>query len=285
MIITSKTQLVGLFGHPVSHSQSPLMHNAAFREKRLNYAYAAFDVVPERLHEAVAGIRGLGLRGVNVTIPHKITILPLLDEIDPLALRIGAVNTVVNQNGRLIGYNTDGMGYVRSLVEETGLLLADQVVTLVGAGGAARAVACTLADKGVKEIRIINRSREKAKLLADHLRLLVPASALEPSEFKDAVHSSTLLINTTSIGMYPNINEMPIAAEWLHDQLIVSDLIYNPLETKLLATAKQAGAITHSGVGMFVNQGALAFELWTGEEAPVDLMRETVLAQLRQGGN
>ncbi len=285
MVITSKTQLVGLLGHPVSHSQSPLMHNTAFQQKQLPFAYAAFDVAPERLKEAVAGIRGLGIKGVNVTIPHKVAILPLLDEIDPLAQRIGAVNTVVNRNGRLVGYNTDGKGYVRSLVEETGLLLADQVVTLLGAGGAARAVACTLADKGVKEIRIINRSREKAKLLADHLKPLVPAKALEPGEFEDAVKTATLLINTTSIGMYPNVHEMPIPYEWLHADLIVSDLIYNPLETKLLTSAKNVGAITHSGVGMFVNQGALAFELWTGVEAPAELMRETVLTQLRQGGN
>lgn len=285
MIITSKSQLVGLFGHPVSHSQSPLMHNTAFHQLELPYVYVAFDIAPDRLKEAVTGIRGLGIKGVNVTIPHKVAILPFLDEIDPLAQRIGAVNTVVNVNGRLIGYNTDGTGYVRSLVEETGLLLADQVVTLLGAGGAARAVACTLADKGVKEIRIVNRSREKAQILADHLRPLVPATALEPYEAEEAVRTATLIINTTSIGMYPKVDEIPIPAEWLHEGLIVSDLIYNPLETKLLASAKQVNAITHSGIGMFVNQGALAFERWTGVEAPVELMRQTVLAQLRQGGN
>lgn len=285
MIVTSKSQLVGLFGHPVGHSQSPLMHNTAFQHLQLPYVYVAFDVVPDRLKEAVTGIRGLGIKGVNVTIPHKVAILPFLDEIDPLAQRIGAVNTVVNANGRLIGYNTDGTGYVRSLVEETGLLLANQVVTLLGAGGAARAVACTLADKGVQEIRIVNRSREKAQKLADHLRPLVNVTALEPNEAEEAVKTATLIINTTSIGMYPNVEEMPIPAEWLHDGLIVSDLIYNPLETKLLTSAKQVNAVTHSGIGMFVNQGALAFERWTGVEAPVELMRQTVLAQLRQGGN
>ncbi len=284
-MITSKTMIVGLFGHPVHHSQSPLMHNTAFAEIGCDFAYAAFDVPPERLEDAVAGIRALGLRGVNVTIPHKVAILPFLDEIDPLAQRIGAVNTVVNEDGRLIGYNTDGMGYVRSLVEETGIDLTKQVVTMLGAGGAARAVACTLAEKGVKAIRIINRSREKAERLAEQLHPLVEARALEPHEFAAAVADATLLINTTSIGMYPHVDEMPIPGEWLHDKLVVSDLIYNPLETKLLRHARETGAVTHSGVGMFVNQGALAFELWTNREAPARLMRETVLRQLQQGGN
>jgi shikimate dehydrogenase len=281
-MITSKTRLVGLLGHPVQHSQSPIMHNAAFAEKQLNFAYAAFDVEPDRLADAIAGIRALGLRGVNVTIPHKVAIMPLLDEIDPLAKRIGAVNTVVNDNGRLIGYNTDGMGYVRSLVEETKLDVQKQVVTLLGAGGAARAVAFTLAEQGVREIRIINRSREKAALLAEHLGVIVPTSVVEPGDASSAIADATLLINTTSIGMFPDVDEIPVPVEWLHPGLIVSDLIYNPLETKLLKQARLIGAKPHSGVGMFVNQGALAFELWTGEPAPSETMRNIVLQQLQK---
>ncbi|WP_411504047.1 shikimate dehydrogenase [Brevibacillus centrosporus] len=279
-MITSKTQLVGLFGHPVSHSQSPMMQNAAFSETGLSYAYAAFDVEPDNLEDAVAGIRALGLKGINVTIPHKVAIMPMLDEIDPLAKRIGAVNTVVIEDGRLIGYNTDGMGYVRSLVEETGIELEQQIVTMVGAGGAARAVAFTLAEKGVKEIRIINRSRERATLLAESLKSIVSTRIVEQGEGKEAIADASLLINTTSIGMLPNVNEMPVPKEWLHDQLTVSDLIYNPLETRLLAEAKAIGARVHSGVGMFVNQGALAFELWTGKKAPTEAMRQIVLSQL-----
>jgi shikimate dehydrogenase len=281
-MISSKTKLVGLLGHPVHHSQSPIMHNTAFARKQLDYAYVAFDVEPEQLDEAVAGIRALGLRGVNVTIPHKVAIMPMLDEIDPLAKRIGAVNTVVNDNGRLIGYNTDGTGYVRSLIEETGLDLRERVVTLLGAGGAARAVAFTLAEQGVKEIRIINRSRERAALLAEHLGAIVPTSVVDPDQASRVIADASLLINTTSIGMYPHVDEMPVPVEWLHPGLIVSDLIYNPLETKLLRQAKQIGAKTHSGVGMFVNQGALAFELWTGEQAPSEVMREIVLQQLKK---
>ncbi|MFS0554545.1 shikimate dehydrogenase [Brevibacillus sp. 179-C9.3 HS] len=281
-MITSKTQLVGLFGHPVSHSQSPMMHNTAFSETGLGFAYAAFDVVPENLEDAVAGIRALGLKGVNVTIPHKVAIMPMLDEIDPLAKRIGAVNTVVAREGRLIGYNTDGMGYVRSLVEETGIVLEKQVVTMVGAGGAARAVAFTLAEKGVKEIRIINRSRERAAILAEHVGTLVPTKIVEQGGGAAAIADSSLLINTTSIGMLPNVQETPVPAEWLHSDLTVSDLIYNPLETRLLKEARAIGATVHSGIGMFVNQGALAFELWTGERAPTEVMRKVVLQQLKK---
>jgi len=281
-MITSKTQLVGLFGHPVSHSQSPMMHNAAFAEMGLGFAYVAFDVDPADLVEAVRGIRALGLKGINVTIPHKVAIMPMLDEIDPLAKRIGAVNTVVINDGRLIGYNTDGMGYVRSLVEETGIVLDQQIVTMVGAGGAARAVAFTLAEKGVKEIRIINRSRERAQILAEHVGTIVPTKIVEQGDGMDAIADSSLLINTTSIGMLPNVQEMPVPPEWLHNKLTVSDLIYNPLETRLLGEARAIGATVHSGVGMFVNQGALAFELWTGQQAPTEAMREIVLQQLKK---
>lgn len=281
-MITSKTQLVGLFGHPVSHSQSPMMHNAAFAQMGLGFAYVAFDVDPADLEDAVRGIRALGLKGINVTIPHKVAIMPMLDEIDPLAKRIGAVNTVVINDGRLIGYNTDGMGYVRSLVEETGIVLDQQIVTMVGAGGAARAVAFTLAEKGVKEIRIMNRSRERAQILAEHVGTIVPTKIVEQGDGMDAIADSSLLINTTSIGMLPNVQEMPVPPEWLHNKLTVSDLIYNPLETRLLGEARAIGATVHSGVGMFVNQGALAFELWTGQEAPTEIMREIVLKQLKK---
>lgn len=281
-MMTSKTKLVGLFGHPVSHSQSPLMHNAAFAEAGLSFAYAAFDVHPEDLEEAVEGIRALGIKGVNVTIPHKVAVMPMLDEVDPLAKKIGAVNTIVNVDGRLIGYNTDGLGYVRSLVEDTKIELEKQVVTILGAGGAARAVAFTLAEHGVKEIRIINRSREKALFLAEHVGTIVPTKVVEQDAGQEAIADSTLLINTTSIGMFPNVQDMPVPAEWLHGELVVSDLIYNPLETRLLREARSIGATVHSGVGMFVNQGALAFELWTGQAAPSDKMRAVVLEQLKK---
>lgn len=277
--------MVGLFGRPVGHSLSPVMHNTAFEHNQLPYAYAAFQVDDHQIKEAVEAIRALGMRGVNVTIPHKIAVIPYLDKIDPLAERIGAVNTIVNEDGTLIGYNTDGTGYVRSLLEETGINPTEQVVTLLGAGGAARAVACTLVERGVKEIRIVNRSLERAEMLAMALGSQIPVRVYSFSQAEQAILDSTLLINTTSIGMYPHIHEMPVDKECLRADLIVSDLIYNPLETKLLQHAKAIGATHHSGVGMFINQGGLAYELWTGEAAPTDKMREIVLQHLQQGGN
>ncbi|QDX95766.1 shikimate dehydrogenase [Brevibacillus laterosporus] len=284
-MLHSKTTMVGLFGRPVGHSLSPVMHNTAFEHNQLPYAYAAFQVDDHQIKEAVEAIRALGMRGVNVTIPHKIAVIPYLDKIDPLAERIGAVNTIVNEDGTLIGYNTDGTGYVRSLLEETGVNLTEQVVTLLGAGGAARAVACTLVERGVKEIRIVNRSLERAEMLAMALGSQIPVRVYSFSQAEQAILDSTLLINTTSIGMYPHIHEMPVDKECLRADLIVSDLIYNPLETKLLQHAKAIGATHHSGVGMFINQGGLAYELWTGEAAPTDKMREIVLQHLQQGGN
>nr|WP_258398955.1 shikimate dehydrogenase [Brevibacillus laterosporus] len=284
-MLHSKTTMVGLFGRPVGHSLSPVMHNTAFEHNQLPYAYAAFQVDDHQIKEAVEAIRALGMRGVNVTIPHKIAVIPYLDKIDPLAERIGAVNTIVNEDGTLIGYNTDGTGYVRSLLEETGINPTEQVVTLLGAGGAARAVACTLVERGVKEIRIVNRSLERAEMLAMALGSQIPVRVYSFSQAEQAILDSTLLINTTSIGMYPHIHEMPVDKECLRADLIVSDLIYNPLETKLLQHAKAIGATHHSGVGMFINQGGLAYELWTGEAAPTDKMREIVLQHLQQGGN
>ncbi|AYK07222.1 shikimate dehydrogenase [Brevibacillus halotolerans] len=284
-MLHSKTTMVGLFGRPVGHSLSPVMHNTAFEQKQLPFAYAAFEVNDDQIKEAVEAIRALGMRGANVTIPHKVAVIPYLDKIDPLAERIGAVNTIVNEDGTLIGYNTDGTGYVRSLLEETGIDLTEQTVTLLGAGGAARAVACTLVERGVKEIRIVNRSLERAELLALALGSQIPIRVYSFAQAELAIQDSTLLINTTSIGMYPHIHEMPVDRKCLRPDLIVSDLIYNPLETQLLQCAKEIGATHHSGLGMFINQGALAYELWTGEAAPTDKMREIVLQHLQQGGN
>lgn len=283
MYATTKT-LVGLLGHPVGHSLSPVMHNTAFQLLGLPYFYTAFDVLPDQLEQAVQGIRAMGIRGVNVTIPHKVAVMPFLDEIDILARQIGAVNTIVNENGRLIGTNTDGEGYVKSLLEETGLTLSDQVVTMFGAGGAARAVAFTLAQRGVREIRIVNRSRERATRLVEHLKPHVRAVAFPLEEARTALNGATFLVNTTSIGMAPHTEETPVSAEWLRPEMIVSDLIYNPLRTRLLRDAEAVGATVHSGVGMFVYQGALAFERWTGVQAPVEAMRKAVLTQLLQQG-
>lgn len=277
----NQTIMTGLFGYPVGQSMSPNMHNAAFQTLSLNYAYAAFPIRPGQLQEAVHGIRALGFRGVNVTIPHKVEIMRYLDEIDDEAREIGAVNTVVNRDGVLVGYNTDGPGFVRSLLEETQVNLSGKRVLILGAGGAARAVAVSLARNGVQHITIANRSRDKAVDLASHVKIHTDVEAIELDQV-DArrLEDIDLLINTTSIGMYPELDGLPISSEYLHSGLLVSDLIYNPLETRLLREARQIGASTHNGMGMFIHQGALAFQLWTGCDAPLDVMKRTVLERL-----
>lgn len=279
----SKTIMTGLFGHPVGHSLSPLMHNKAFEVCGLNYRYAAFDVMPDEIGKAVEGIRALGFRGVNVTIPHKLAVMPYLDEIDEEARIIGAVNTIVNEKGRLIGYNTDGRGYVRSLVEETGLSLEKQRAIMIGAGGAARGVAVALLREGLQELVIVNRTKEKAFALAEDLKAAIPGKkvdALAMDELAEGSQSYTLLIQTTSIGMSPNIDESPVPKNFLHPHLLVSDLIYNPLKTRIQRDAEEVGCKIHSGVGMFIYQGALSFQYWTGQGAPVEDMRSVVMNKL-----
>lgn len=268
--------LTGLFGHPVSHSRSPHMQNAAFRDKGLPYVYIAFDVAPDRLAAAAESVRALGIRGVNVTIPHKVEVMKHLDRITPEAEMIGAVNTIVNQNGELIGYNTDGSGYVRSLTEETRLSLPEARVLVLGAGGASRAVVTAMALQGAREIYIANRTPEKGDELAKRVSSLCPAHSVSFDDLPALLREVRLVVNTTSVGMHPGVDEIPIDPSLLHEGLVVSDLIYNPRETRLLREARLRGALTHGGLGMFVYQGAEAFTLWTGVEAPADTMRKTV---------
>ncbi|MCR8645735.1 shikimate dehydrogenase [Paenibacillus sp. N1-5-1-14] len=283
-LLNSQTVLYGVLGDPIGHSRSPIMHNRAFRELGLNAAYTAFHVSADRLHGAVEGIRALGLGGVNVTIPHKVEIMPYLDHIDEGARVAGAVNTVVNRGGVLTGYNTDGIGYVRSLKEETGVDLTTARVLILGAGGAARGVAYELAREGVPCIYIANRTSKRANELAAIIDKYTEAIGLGMDEIGDIMHEVTIVINTTSVGMSPNVNETPLSADYLHRGLIVSDLIYNPRVTKLLQEAEACGARPHGGLGMFIFQGACAFELWTGKPAPIEVMREIVLESLQNRG-
>ncbi|OUM88161.1 MAG: shikimate dehydrogenase [Bacillus thermozeamaize] len=288
-------RMVGLLGHPVGHSFSPRMHNAAFRALALPYHYEAFDVLPERLAEAVRGMKALGFRGFNVTIPHKVAVMSLLDEVSGEALGIGAINTVViDSDGKLYGTNTDGLGYLRSLQEEVGMQLSGAKVMLLGAGGAARAVGYALLKKGVDRLWIANRSRERAEQLAAQLRAACSSSASGSSgaiatcsldEAGRWLGETTLLINTTSVGMHPDVDQSPLAAEELRrlpEEAVVSDLIYNPRKTRFLSEAERCGLRIHGGLGMFLYQGAEAFRLWTGKEAPLPVMR---LAIEESGGN
>ncbi|MBW5444969.1 shikimate dehydrogenase [Cohnella sp. CFH 77786] len=276
----SNTVMYGVIGDPIGHSKSPLMQNRAFRETGVNGTYAAFRVKPERLGEAVAGMRALGFRGLNVTIPHKVDVMAYLDAIDEGAMAIGAVNTIVNENGRLVGYNTDGIGYVRSLKEEAEPELAGKKIVVLGAGGAARGILWALNRERPASLLVANRTWDKAKALADHLGEGSGsiAKAIRWEELREACLEADVVVNTTSVGMAPNVSETPVDPAWLKPGAVASDLIYNPLTTAFLQQAQERGCRIHGGLGMFVYQGAYAFEYWTGQPAPAAAMREEVLA-------
>jgi shikimate dehydrogenase len=273
-------KLYGVIGDPIAHSMSPMMHNTAFIQLGLSARYMAFHVTSERLYSAIEGMRGLGISGLNVTIPHKVSIMNLLDEIDPLAAQIGAVNTVVNENGILIGYNTDGQGYVnglKELIQEKSI--ANQAILIIGAGGAARAIYFSLLAEGAKKVDIGNRTITNAqKLIDSQSSSFSIAMSLAIAEEKLADYD--IVINTTSIGMHPRADDVPIHLGNLKTGTVVSDIIYNPLESKWLTQAKELGAITQNGVDMFVFQGALSFEKWTGIYPDIENMRSVVLTKL-----
>ncbi|OAS13765.1 shikimate dehydrogenase [Paenibacillus oryzisoli] len=280
--IDSHTVLYGVFGDPIRHSRSPIMLNRAFQEAGINGVYAAFHVKPEALGEAVRGIRALGYRGVNVTIPHKVDVMNYLDEIDEGAMIVGAVNTIVNENGKLKGFNTDGIGYVRSLKEETGIELKGKRVLVLGAGGAARGVAYALAKEGASCIYIANRTKERAVELAATISAFTETVGLGMDELENVADNVEFVLNTTSAGMHPNVDELPLPLHLLRPHHLVSDLIYNPRITRFLREAEAIGARIHGGLGMFIYQGAYAFEYWTGTPAPVAAMRQVVEQSLTE---
>ncbi|WP_130616619.1 shikimate dehydrogenase [Cohnella abietis] len=276
----SNTVLFGVIGDPIRHSKSPIMLNRAFKEKGINCAYAAFHVAPNQLEQAIAGVRGLGFRGLNVTIPHKIEVMALLDELSEGAKAAGAVNTIVNENGRLVGYNTDGIGYVRSLKEEIEPSLTGKTIIVLGAGGAARGIIWALAQENPAAIIIANRTESKASELAASFSLAGKVTSIPWSDLQEACKQADVVINTTSVGMSPNIEKVPLDPSWLRIGSVASDLIYNPLKTEFLKQAELQGCRIHGGLGMFIYQGAYAFEYWTGQPAPVEEMRAVVMESL-----
>ncbi|MBB6729776.1 shikimate dehydrogenase [Cohnella zeiphila] len=273
----SHTVLYGVIGDPVRHSKSPVMLNRAFRESGINGVYGAFHVTPDRLGEAIAGMRALGFRGLNVTIPHKIDVMAYLDEIDEGARAVGAVNTIVNDGGRLTGFNTDGIGYVRSLKEEAEPDLAGKRIVVVGCGGAARGIVWALTRERPHSVVLVNRTAERARELAGFFPPEAAVSAADWAQLKDVCAEADVVINTTSVGMSPNVEAVPLDPSWLKPGAVASDLIYNPLTTAFLRRAAERGCRIHGGLGMFVYQGAYAFEYWTGKPAPVEAMRAVVL--------
>jgi shikimate dehydrogenase len=274
MNIGARTKVTALFGYPVEHSLSPAMHNAAFERLGLDYCYTAFPVKPEMLKEAVAAIRALPLAGANVTVPHKENVIALLDEVDGEAAFIGAVNTVVNDGGRLKGYNTDGRGFMRG-VSEAGVSLDGKRVLVLGAGGGSRAIGYYISEKAARLFLFDIDEAKAARLEADLGRLRENVSKVETLNDLGGVD---VVINATPLGLKQS-DPLPVNSELLHGRLVVGDLIYR--ETPLLAEASRRGCRTFNGLGMLLWQGVLAFELWTGRTPPVDLMRQVLLEGMK----
>ncbi|MGG3955257.1 shikimate dehydrogenase [Bhargavaea massiliensis] len=269
-------KLFGLIGCPVHHSLSPLMHNDAFQTLHIDAHYHAFHVEPHMLKEAVQGLKALQCAGFNVTIPHKTAVMEYMDELDETAKQMGAVNTVVNERGKWVGYNTDGEGFVRALCEQMNVQLCGARILLVGAGGAARGIYFALLQHHVSAVDVCNRTAGKAEAFIKKEKSDV--YSLEEGEERLAEYD--IVINTTSVGMYPHVEAMPISLRNLKKDTIVSDIIYNPLMTKWLQEAKEKGARVQNGVGMFVYQGALAFEKWTGIFPNTKRMEQLVIQKL-----
>lgn len=280
--ITGHTQLTGLLGSPVSHSISPMMHNFSFHHLGLDYAYLAFDVNTDKLAVAVDGLRALNVRGFNVTMPCKNLVSTLCDTLSPAAEIIGAVNTVVNDNGILTGHTTDGTGYMMA-VKDAGHDIIGKKMTLLGAGGAASSILAQAALDGVREISVFNMRdaffARAEKMVADlNERTQCRVTLYDFSDdtiLQNEIADSDILVNATSVGMAPNTEACIIKdPSVFHKDLIVSDVIYNPEETKLLKMAKKAGCPTFNGLYMLLYQGAEAFKIWTGQDMPVDLVKE-----------
>jgi len=267
--VDTKTLLYAVIGNPVSHSLSPLMHNTAFKHIDYNGVYLAFNV--KDIASAIRGIKSLGIKGVSVTIPHKQTVMEHLDDIDEKALNIGAVNTIINKEETLVGYNSDCLGAINALKEKTSI--QGKKVVIIGAGGAARAIGFGILAEG-GDLIILNKFKDEGELLANDLRVnYYPITDFEKLDCQ-------ILINATPLGMTPNVETTPVKSESLHKDMIVMDIVYNPLKTRLLKEAESKGCTTVDGVSMFIYQGAFQFELWTGQQAPVDLMRTVVLNNL-----
>ena len=277
--ITARTNVLCVIGHPIEHSMSPIMYNAALKDLSLDYVYVAFSIPPNDLKKAVLGFKMFSIKGINVTIPYKEKIIPYLDEIDPLAEKIGAVNTIKNEGKYLIGKNTDASGAKKALLD-AGCEITGKKALILGAGGAAKAVGFAISED-LDAVYIANRTEKRAIKLAKDLTNKTTIKAvgknMNINTLKNLVNDVDILINTTPLGMYPDIEESPISKEMLHNNLFVFDIVYNPLETRLLKEASKIGCKTLGGLDMFVNQGALAFEWWTGKKPNLNLMKEKVV--------
>ena len=273
MKIKGSTNIVGLIGHPVGHSFSPQMHNQAFKSLGMDYVYTAFDTETENLKSAITGAKSLNIKGLNVTIPHKINVIEYLDELDEIAKLIGAVNTIDLKTMK--GYNTEGIGAIRAIEEVTNI--KNKNVVIAGAGGASRAISFYIAKYQAQSLTILNRNVEKAKSLADDVsmsNLIDDVKSGDVRNIGEYLKDTDILINTTPLGMHPNVDETIASADDMHEDLVVFDAVYNPNETKLLKEAIKAGAKPVYGLKMLLYQGAESFKIWTNIDAPVDEMEK-----------
>jgi shikimate dehydrogenase len=286
MAISGKTRVCGVIGDPIEHTLSPTIHNAAFNHLGLDFVFLAFRVKAADLENALCGMRGLGIHGLNVTMPHKNAVIAYLNTMDTAVKFLGSANTILNEDGKLSGFNTDGVGALKAL-RENGTELAEKKVLLLGAGGAAKAIAFSLV-KEVGELVVLNRATEKAEELAERLTgtlgKKVVGGALSPDAIAENLQDSDVLINATSVGMNPAANQSIVAPQWLRSDLTVMDIVYNPVETKLAKDAKAAGARVISGVEMLIYQGAASFQIWTGLSAPIEVMRNAAINKLASSG-
>lgn len=280
--IDGKTKLTGLLGSPVAHSISPLMHNEAFKQLGLNYVYLCFDVDTSNLKTALEGLRTLGVAGFNCTYPDKIEMFHLADELSPAAMMSEAVNTVINIDGKFVGHNTDGIGYMQS-VKDAGYNIIGKQMTLLGAGGASTSIAVQAALDGVETLNIFARksaSWSRAEDLVARIKKNTDCNVnlydiADKALLKDSIHNSAILTNGTNFGMAPNIEDSIIEdLDMFHKDLIVSDIIYNPRETKLMRLAKEVTPHVFNGLYMLLYQGAEAFKLWTGKDMPIDIIKD-----------
>ncbi len=274
-----KAELVGVFGHPVAENPTIVMQEAAFQALGLNWRYLTIEVYPEELENAMKGLRAMNFRGINLTIPHKVAVLKYLDDIAPDAALMGAVNTVRRDGQKLIGENTDGKGFLRSLRDDAQVNPAGKRIVVLGAGGAARAMAVELALAGAQQITIVNRTIERGEALVKLLNAKTPtkASFVQWDACYPIPSGADVLVNATSIGLFPNVDDKPdIAYDTITKNLVVCDVIPNPPHTLFLQAAESRGAKTLDGLGMLVYQGAIGFQMWTGLEAPVKVMYQAL---------
>lgn len=287
MGITGQTKIVGVIGDPVKHSCSPPMHNAAFREMGMDYVYVPFWIKQEHLPAAVEGFKAMNVAGINITLPHKKAVLPLMDSVSQEAQLIGAVNTMVFKDGMVEGHNTDARGLIASLREAGVDSVEGMNIVVLGAGGGALAVVTGLALEGAGRITIANRTPEKAVQLAETIGhktgVQVEGVALDDKHLPEHISRSHLLVSTITAGMDPSI-PLVINPDWLHENLTVCDIVYIPPETNLLKAAAERGLKTIGGMGMLVHQGAISFHLWTGKQPPVGTMRQALAEALGLAG-